>query len=90
VKRFVISGDCLSIGGFTIDRNPMALTYEALRQRLEGLHVVMHSGSQALDLLIGAGRAHLLEIACGANRQFIHHITYDSKKLPRIVMTCLV
>ena len=67
VKRFVSSGDCLSIGGFTINRNPMALIYEILRQQIKGLHVVMHSGSQALDLLIGAGRVNLLEIAYGAN-----------------------
>ena len=67
VKRFVNSGDCLSIGGFTINRNPMALTYEVLRQQIKDLHVVMHSGSQALDLLIGAGRVNLLEIAYGAN-----------------------
>ena len=67
VERFVSSGDCLSIGGFTINRNPMALTYEILRQQIKDLHVVMHSGSQALDLLIGAGRVSLLEIAYGAN-----------------------
>ncbi len=67
VKRFVNSGDCLSIGGFTINRNPMALIYEVLRQQIKDLHVVMHSGSQALDLLIGAGRVNLLEIAYGAN-----------------------
>ena len=67
VERFVKSGDCLSIGGFTINRNPMALTYEVLRQQIKNLHVVMHSGSQALDLLIGAGRVSLLEIAYGAN-----------------------
>ena len=67
VKRFVNSGDCLSIGGFTINRNPMALIYEILRQQIKDLHVVMHSGSQALDLLIGAGRVSLLEIAYGAN-----------------------
>ena len=67
VKRFVNSGDFLSIGGFTINRNPMALIYEILRQQIKDLHVVMHSGSQALDLLIGADRVSLLEIAYGAN-----------------------
>lgn len=67
----------------------MALTYEALRQRVEGIHVVMHSGSQALDLLIGADRVDLLEIACGADGRFIHHITYDREKLAQIVMICL-
>ncbi|MHA1485274.1 MAG: CoA-transferase [Candidatus Thorarchaeota archaeon] len=45
VERFVNSGDCLSIGGFTINRNPMALTYEILRQQIKDLHVVMHSGA---------------------------------------------
>jgi acyl CoA:acetate/3-ketoacid CoA transferase alpha subunit len=45
MKRFVKSGDCLSIGAFTMNRNPMALTYEVLMQRIKDLHVVMHSGS---------------------------------------------
>jgi len=69
VKSFVNSGDCLSIGGFTIDRNPMALSYEVLRQQIKDLHIVMHSGGQALDLLIGAGRVNLLELAYGGNER---------------------
>ena len=45
----------------------MALTHEIIRQNIGDLHVVLHSGSQALDLLIGAGLVGMLEIAYGAN-----------------------
>ena len=55
VNKFVTKGDCISFGGFTVNRNPMALVHEVLRQKVGQLHGVMHSGSQALDLLIGGG-----------------------------------
>ncbi|MGY5876924.1 MAG: CoA-transferase [Candidatus Thorarchaeota archaeon] len=67
IDRYVSSGDCVTLGGFTINRNPMALTHEMIRQEKDRLHVVLHSGSQALDLLIGAGLVEILEIAYGAN-----------------------
>jgi len=70
VKKFVSKGDCISFGGFTVNRNPMALVHEVLRQKIGNLHAVMHSGSQALDLLIGAGYIELVEIAYGANGRF--------------------
>ena len=70
VSKYVSKGDCISFGGFTINRNPMALVHEIIRQEIGGLHVVMHSGSQALDLLVGAGLVNLLEIAYGANGRF--------------------
>lgn len=70
VKKFVSKGDCISFGGFTVNRNPVALVHEVLRQRIDNLHAVMHSGSQVLDLLIGAGLINLVEIAYGANGRF--------------------
>jgi glutaconate CoA-transferase subunit A len=70
VKRFVKKGDCISFGGFTVNRNPMALVHALLRQKIGHLHAVMHSGSQALDLLIGAGVINVVEIAYGANGRF--------------------
>jgi glutaconate CoA-transferase subunit A len=70
IKRFVSKGDCISFGGFTVNRNPVALAHEILRQQVNGLHVVMHSGSQVLDLLIGGGLIELVEIAYGANGRF--------------------
>ena len=70
VKRFVSKGDCISFGGFTVNRNPMALVHEVLRQKIGNLHAVMHSGSQALDMLIGAGFIRIIEIAYGANGRF--------------------
>ncbi|MHA1943393.1 MAG: CoA transferase subunit A [Candidatus Thorarchaeota archaeon] len=70
VKSFVSKGDCVSFGGFTVNRNPVALVHEILRQKIGNLHAVMHSGSQVLDLLIGAGYINLVEIAYGANGRF--------------------
>jgi glutaconate CoA-transferase subunit A len=70
VKRFVSNGDCISLGGFTVNRNPVALVHEVIRQGINDLHVVLHSGSQVLDLLIGADLVNLVEIAYGANGRF--------------------
>lgn len=70
IKRFVSKGDCISFGGFTVNRNPMALVHEILRQKIGNLHAIMHSGSQVLDLLIGGGYINLVEIAYGANGRF--------------------
>jgi glutaconate CoA-transferase subunit A len=70
VKRFVKKGDCISFGGFTVNRNPMALVHALLRHKTGNLHAVMHSGSQALDMLIGAGFIRIVEIAYGANGRF--------------------
>ena len=37
VKRFVPHGAHISIGGFTLDRNPMAAVYEMLRQKIRNI-----------------------------------------------------
>ncbi len=70
VARFVPDGAQVALGGFTINRNPMALVYEVARRGVRGLHVVAHSNGQALDTLIGAGCVSLVEIAYGGNGRF--------------------
>ena len=70
VKRFIKDGCQLAIGGFTIVRNPMAVAYEIVRQRVKDIHLVCHSHGQALDVLIGAGCVKRLEIAYGGNGRY--------------------
>jgi glutaconate CoA-transferase, subunit A len=70
VRRFVADGCHLSIGGFTINRNPMAAVYEIIRRRKRGLHLYAHSNGQGVDELIGGGCVERLEIAYGGNGRF--------------------
>jgi glutaconate CoA-transferase subunit A len=70
VQRFVHDGDHISLGGFTIVRNPMALAYEIIRQKVKDLHVYVHSQGQAFDVLIGAGCVKAMEFAYGGTARF--------------------
>ena len=70
VGRFVPDGAHLAIGGFTINRNPMAAVYEIIRQRRRRLHLYAHSNGQGVDELIGAGCVEKLEIAYGGTGRF--------------------
>jgi glutaconate CoA-transferase subunit A len=70
VARFVGDGDHLSLGGFTINRNPMAAVYEIIRQGKKNLHLYAHSNGQAIDELIGAGCVSRIEIAYGGSGRF--------------------
>jgi glutaconate CoA-transferase subunit A len=70
IRRFVHDGDHVSIGGFTITRNPMALAYEIIRQGKKNLHVYVHSHGQAFDLLIGAGCTDAIELSYGGTARF--------------------
>ncbi len=70
VRRFIKDGCQLALGGFTVNRNPMALAREIIRQDIKDLHIVCHSHGQALDLLIGAKCVKRLEVAYGANGRF--------------------
>jgi glutaconate CoA-transferase, subunit A len=70
VSKFIKNGDQLALGGFTVNRNPMLLAREIIKQRIEDLHVVCHSHGQALDLLVGAGCVSYLEIAYGGMGRF--------------------
>ena len=70
IGRYVTDGCHLSIGGFTINRNPMAAVYEIIRQRVRNLHMYAHSNGQGVDELIGAGCAARLEIAYAGSGRF--------------------
>ena len=70
VGRYVFDGCHLSIGGFTINRNPMAAVYEIIRQKKRNLHLYAHSNGQGVDELIGAGCVDRLEIAYGGSGRF--------------------
>ncbi len=70
VKKYVRDGSHISIGGFTINRNPMAAVYEIIRQKVRNLHLYAHSNGQGADELIGAGCIKKIEIAYGGNGKF--------------------
>jgi glutaconate CoA-transferase subunit A len=70
IRRFVNFGAHISIGGFTLNRNPMAAVYEIIRQRITGLHVYAHSNGQGVDELVGAGCVSRLEIAYAGSGRF--------------------
>lgn len=70
VRRFVHDGDLMTIGGFTVSRNPMALAREIIRQGKKDLHLAVHSHGQAMDLLVGAGCVKRIEIAYGGTGRF--------------------
>jgi glutaconate CoA-transferase subunit A len=70
VSTLVRNGDHISLGGFTINRNPMAAVYEIIRQQKNNLHAYAHSNGQAVDTLIGAGCIAKLEIAYAGSGRF--------------------
>ena len=70
IKLYVADGSHISIGGFTINRNPMAAVYEIIRQKIKDLHLYAHSNGQGVDELIGGGCVAKLEIAYGGNGRF--------------------
>ncbi|MFV0438781.1 MAG: CoA transferase subunit A [Desulfopila sp.] len=67
ISRYVTDGCHLSIGGFTVNRNPMAAVYEIIRQKRRNLHCYAHSNGTGIDELIGGGCVARLEIAYGGN-----------------------
>ncbi len=70
VNLYVKDNDHISIGGFTISRNPMACVHEIIRQKKKDLHVYAHSNGQGVDELIGAGAVKRIEIAYSGNGRF--------------------
>ncbi|SLM28205.1 GctA [Desulfamplus magnetovallimortis] len=70
VKTYIKDGCHISIGGFTINRNPMAAVYEIIRQRVKNIHLYAHSNGQGVDELIGGGSISNLEIAYGGSGKF--------------------
>jgi len=67
VRRFMRDGAHISIGGFTLNRNPMAAVYEVISQGFRGLHLYAHSNGTGADELIGAGCVKKIEIAYAGN-----------------------
>ncbi len=67
IASYVTDGCHISIGGFTVSRNPMAAVYEIVRQRKKNLHCYAHSNGTGVDELIGGGCVSRLEIAYGGN-----------------------
>jgi len=63
ISTYLHPGAHISIGGFTLNRNPMAAVYEIIRQGIDGLHLYAHSNGVGVDELIGAGCVARLEIA---------------------------
>lgn len=63
IQHYVKDGSHISIGGFTLNRNPMAAVHEIIRQHIRDLHLYAHSNGAGLDELIGAGCISKLEIA---------------------------
>ncbi len=70
IQDLVRDGSHISIGGFTINRNPMAAVYELIRQKKRDLHLYAHSNGQGVDELVGAGVLSRLEIAYGGSGRF--------------------
>jgi glutaconate CoA-transferase subunit A len=67
IKTYVTDGCHISIGGFTVSRNPMAAVFEIMRQRKRNLHCYAHSNGTGIDELVGGGCISKLEIAYGGN-----------------------
>lgn len=67
VKAYVKDGSHVSIGGFTVSRNPMAAVYEMIRRGIRNLHVYAHSNGTGIDELVGGGCVGRIEIAYGGN-----------------------
>lgn len=67
VEMYVTDGCHISIGGFTVNRNPMAAVFEIMRQKKRHLHCYAHSNGTGVDELIGGGCISRLEIAYGGN-----------------------
>jgi len=70
ISKFVHNNSHICIGGFTLNRNPMAAVYEIIRQKIGGLHLYVHSNGQGADELIGAGAVSKLELAYAGTGRF--------------------
>ncbi len=70
ISKFVLQNAHICIGGFTLNRNPMAAVYEIIRQNIGGLHLYVHSNGQGADELIGAGAVSKIELAYAGTGRF--------------------
>jgi glutaconate CoA-transferase, subunit A len=65
VERFVPSGAVLGMGGQSIGRCPMALSFEIARQGIDDLTVVGCNLAMSMDVLVGAGLVSRTECGTG-------------------------
>jgi glutaconate CoA-transferase subunit A len=70
VRKYIKDGDQIALGGFTVNRNPMLIAREMIRQEKKDLYLVVHSQGQAMELLIGAGCVQRVELAYGGVAKF--------------------
>ncbi len=70
IETYIKDGAHISIGGFTVNRAPMAAVHEIIRQRIKNLHVYVHSAGQGIDDLIGSGSVSKIELAYSGNGRF--------------------
>ncbi len=63
-------GDQITLGGFTTNRNPMALCREIIRQKKKDIYLAVHSHGQGMELMIGAGCVGRIELAYGGVARF--------------------
>lgn len=70
VKQYIKDGDQIALGGFTVNRNPMCIVREVVRQEKKNLYLVVHSQGQGMELLIGAGCVQRVELAYGGVARF--------------------
>jgi len=70
VGKYIKDGDQIALGGFTVNRNPMLMIREIIRQKIKDLYLVVHSHGQGMELLIGAGCVKRVELAYGGVARF--------------------
>ena len=70
VDKFIKNSDQIALGGFTVNRNPMHIIREIIRQKKKKLYLVVHSHGQGMELLIGAGCVERIELAYGGVARF--------------------
>jgi acyl CoA:acetate/3-ketoacid CoA transferase alpha subunit len=63
IAQFLHDGDYLAVGGFGHIRVPMALIYEAIRQKKRNLVLAGKTAVHDADLLIGGGCVNRVEVA---------------------------
>ena len=71
VKKFIRDGCQIGLGGFTVQRHPMELIREIIRQRRRELVLLGCSQGIDADMLIGAGCVKRIEMAYVGDEPFV-------------------
>lgn len=58
---FIANGDTVVLGGGSLNRSPVALIFETIRQEKQNLHLIGINSGMGMDILIGAGAAEKVE-----------------------------